>query len=143
MALVLALAWGTWGYYASKPTDVHDYRQVAVQSAQSAYYSVSTMELTVGAQLDGNTLDPYVRSALDESTRAVAGAAKRFAGEAPVDAATTQMRDQLGPLLLATTRALGDLQMAEQSGDDQALRRCVEALRPIADRLSEFIESHQ
>ena len=94
MALVLALAWGTWGYYASKPTDVHDYRQVAVQSAQSAYYSVSTMELTVGAQLDGNTLDPYVRSALDESTRAVAGAAKRFAGEAPVDAATTQMRDQ-------------------------------------------------
>jgi hypothetical protein len=142
VAVVLALAWGVVGYYTSKPTDFHDYREAAVHAAQSAHYSLSTTDQTVRAHLRGQTFDGYVRSTLDDSAKATAGAAKQFAGEAPVDAATVRMRDELGPLLLAATHALGDLQRAEQSGDDGELRRGVEALPPIDERLSEFIEAH-
>jgi hypothetical protein len=143
VAVAALLVWALVGYYVTKPTDFHDYRKGAVQAAQSVYYSVRAAERTVQAQLDGRTFDTYVRSALDDAVKATAGAAKQFAGEAPVDAATTRMRDQLGPLLLTAARTLGDVQMAEQSGDEAALRRSMQALRPVGDRLSDFIESYQ
>jgi hypothetical protein len=143
VAVAALLVWALVGYYATKPTDFHAYRKGAVQAAQSAYYSVWAAERTVQAQLDGRTFDTYVRSALDDAVKATAGAAKQFAGEAPVDAATNRMRDQLGPLLLTATRTLGDVQMAEQSGDETAVRRSMQALQPVGDRLSEFIESYQ
>jgi hypothetical protein len=143
VAVAALLVWALFGYYVTKPTDFHDYRKEAVQAAQSAYYSVWTAERTIQAQLDGRTFDTYLRNALDDAVKATAGAAKRFAGKAPVDTATTRMRDQLGPLLLTATRTLGDVQMAEQSGDQTALRRSIQALRPVGDRLSDFIESYR
>ncbi len=143
LVTALVLVWGTFGYFATKPTDVHDFRKTAVQSAQSAYFSVSTADIAVRAHLAGKTLDTYLRAALDDATKGVSGAAGEFANEQPVDQATTRLRDELAPLLSAAVRALHDLRKAEQAGDDAALRRYDEQLRPLRTKLDRFIERHR
>ncbi|HEX6497888.1 MAG TPA: hypothetical protein VF054_02530 [Micromonosporaceae bacterium] len=141
--VVLAVAWALFGFELTKPTDFHDYRITAVESAQSAYDALVTAKATGEAQLAGRTFDTYVESNLDDANKALAGAQKDFVGTAPVDARTTAMRDELGPLLAASTRALTNLQKAEQTHDDAGLRAALAAIDPIASRLSDFIDRHQ
>jgi hypothetical protein len=141
--VVLVVIWAIFGYFATKPTDVHDFRKTAVQSAQSAYFSISTADLAVRAHLAGKTLDTYLHAVLDDASKGVSAAASEFAGEAPIDEATTRIRDELAPLLAAAVRALQELRRAEESDDQQALRRYDQNLRPLRTRLNRFIGRHR
>ncbi len=131
------------GYLLTKPTDHHDYRKAAVQAAESAYNAVATVRLTGEAELAGRVIPPYVTTMVDDARRALAGAAKQFTGEAPPDATTTQMRDRLGPLLVAANAVLGEAESALQDNDDQALRSAIDALDQLSGRLSDFLEAYQ
>jgi hypothetical protein len=141
--VALVVLWAVVGYLLTKPTDFHDYRKAAVQSAESGYNAVSTAEITVRAQLDDKVTGPFSKTTLDWASSAVAGAWKQFAGVAPVDEATTAMRDELGPILLSAVRVLGDLTKAEDSGSPAATAHALGQLGPVADQLSGFLEQHK
>jgi hypothetical protein len=140
---LLAAAWGGAGYLMTKPIDHHDYRVAAVQSAQSAYNSVATVAVTGAAKLDGRVFAPYLSTVLDDARKALAGAAKQFADQAPPTVATAAMRDQLGPLLLTASSTVGEVQRAAADRDDRALRQALRSLDPVARELSKFIEDHR
>jgi hypothetical protein len=143
LLVLLVAAWGGAGYLMTKPTDYHDYRVAAVQSAQSAYNSVATVSVTGAAKLDGRVFAPYLSTVLDNARKALAGAAKQFTDQAPPDAATAAIRDQLGPLLLAANSTVGDVERAAADRDDQAMRQALRSLDPVSDDLSKFIEDHR
>lgn len=140
---LLAVCWGVVGYLLTKPTDHHDYRKAAVQAAESAYNAVATVRLTGEAELDGRLFPPYATTMLDDARQALAGAAKQFTAEAPPDDTTTQMRDQLGPLLVAANAALGEVESALQDNDDRELREAIDALDQLGGQLSDFLEAYQ
>jgi hypothetical protein len=140
---LLAVCWGVVGYLLTEPTDHHDYRKAAVQAAESAYGAVTTVRLTGEAELAGRVFPPYVATMMDDARQALAGAAKQFTGEAPPDASTTQMRDRLGPLLVAANATLGEAESAVQDNDDRALRAAIEALDQLGGQLSDFLEAYQ
>ena len=70
----------------------------------------------------------------------LAGASAQFASEAPPNAPSRRLRDELGPLLAAGVALLGDASAAE---DDAALRAAVQGLDKLAGRLDDFIEAHR
>lgn len=141
--VVVTVAWALFGFQLTKPTDFHEYRVTAVDSAQSAYNALVTAKATGEAQLAGRTFDRYVESNLDDANKALAGAEKDFVGITPIDARTTAMRDALGPLLAASTRALSNLQKAVHTNNQAGLRDALAALDPIVGQLSDFIDAHQ
>jgi hypothetical protein len=140
---LLAVGWAGAGYLMTKPTDYHDYRVAAVQSAQSAYNSVATVAVTGAAKLDGRVFAPYLSTVLDDARKALAGAAKQFAKQAPPTVATVAMRDQLGPLLLTASSTVGDVERAAADRDDRALRQALRSLDAVGRDLSKFIEDHR
>jgi hypothetical protein len=139
---VVALTWGIFGYYTTKPTDFHTYRKAAVGSAQSAYNALGTARLTGEAVLDDRLTAPYVTVTLGAARKAVAGAVKSFADVAPPDARTRAMRDQLGPLLVAANADLGDIEDATAHDDDAALRAAIGRATKTSDALDGFLEAH-
>jgi hypothetical protein len=143
LIVLLVLCWGGAGYLMTKPTDYHDYRVAAVQSAQSAYNSVATVAVTGAAELDGRVFAPYLSTVLGNARKALAGAAKQFTEQAPPSAATAAIRDQLGPLLLTANSTVGDVERAASDRDDQALRQALRSLDPVVRDLSSFIEDHR
>lgn len=141
--VVLTVGWALFGFQLTKPTDFHEYRVTAVESAQSAYNALVTAKATGEARLAGKTFGTYVDSNLDDANKALAGAQKDFVGVTPIDARTTAMRDELGPLLAASTRALSDVQKAADTNDEAGLRVALAAIDPITAHLSDFIDQHQ
>ena len=139
---LLAVCWGLAGYLLTKPTDHHDYRKAAVQAAQSAYGAMETVRLTSEAKLDGRLLSPYVTTMMDDARKALAGAAKKFASQAPPDDVTITMRDRLAPLLVAAGARLGDAQNAVEDHDDPALRGLLDPLGQVARELSDFLKAY-
>jgi hypothetical protein len=129
----VALAWGGAGYLSTRPTDFHDYRVAAVQSAESAYDALASAQLTADALTAGRVTAPYAESMFDDSRDALAGAFKQFAALSPPDDPTRAMRDTLGPLLIQANTVLSTLE------DDPASK----AARPVADDLDDFIEAHK
>jgi hypothetical protein len=79
-------------------------------------------------------------AAYDDATKALAGAAKKLADQAPPDDASTRLRDRLAPLVQTTERDLGD---AAEADDDDALRAAITGLDGVAGRLNDLIEQHQ
>ena len=139
VAIVLALVWGGAGYLVTRPTTFHDYRVTAVDAARSAYNALATARIAGTARLDRRVTEPYLESVLADSREALAGAAKRFAGESPPDARTAAMRDELGPMLVRASAALDGL---ENAGDDAALRAALGPVAEAADEVDGFLEAH-
>lgn len=140
--LLLLVAWGVFAYASSGPPDFHTYRVTAVQTAQSAHDGLIVTALTATAQLDGRALAPYVSTMLDDAGESVGEAAARFAALSPTDEQTVAIRDELKPLLDQTVTRLGDVRRAEANDDMRALRTAVAPLRPLAERLTEFLDRH-
>lgn len=138
-AVVLALLWGGAGYLVTRPTTFHDYRMTAVDAAQSTYNALATARLAGAARLDRRVTEPFLDSVLADSREALAGAAKRFAGESPPDARTAAMRDELGPMLVRASTALDGL---ENAADDAALRAALDPVAAAAGEVDGFLEAH-
>ena len=143
VAAVALVSWGIWGYFLVKPVDHHDFRTAAVHAAQSTDDTVQTVLLAGQAELSGQVLPTYLQAVLDDSQDTLGGAAKRLTGYAPPDAATARMRDQLGPLILAAQRGVGDVTRADRTGDDTALRAALTDLDGVGQRLGDFVEAYR
>jgi hypothetical protein len=136
---VVAVTWAGMGYLSTKPTDFHTYRVAAVGAAQSAYGGLATAQITSRALADGEVTGPYATSVLDDAREALAGAVKRLAAESPPDPPTTAMRDELGPLLLDTDRALSTMEDAATAVEQRA---AADGATATADALRRFIVDH-
>jgi hypothetical protein len=139
LAAVLLL-WAGFAYDVTRPADRRDYHRTAVQVAESAHDGVRTGWLIGREQLADRVFGTFVTSTFDDAEKAVAGASKQFASEAPPDEASTGLRDQLSPLLRDAARLLGD---ASEAADDNALRQAVDELGKLADQLDAFVEANQ
>src|SRR3954465_6673047 len=112
VAAVLVLAWAALVFADLKPVHYPDYHRTAVQVADAAYNGARTGWLAGTEKLAGRTFDPFTEAAFDDATKAVAGAADQFAAEAPPNAPSRRLRDELSPLLSATVRLLHDASTA-------------------------------
>jgi acyl-CoA reductase-like NAD-dependent aldehyde dehydrogenase len=138
--VALVLLWAGLAYDLSRPSDQSTYHRAVVQVAESAHDGVRTGWLVGREELSGRVFGTFVTATFDDAEKAVAGASKQFAGEAPPDEASTRLRDQLSPMLQSAARLLGD---ASQASDDNALREAVDALGKLADQLDAFVEANQ
>jgi acyl-CoA reductase-like NAD-dependent aldehyde dehydrogenase len=136
----LLLLWAGFAFDVTRPADQRDYRRTVVQVAESTHDGVRTGWLIGREQLAGRVFGTYVTATFDDAEKAVAGASKQFAAEAPPDKVSTRLRDELSPLVQSATRLLGD---ASEAADDNALREAVDALDKLADQLDAFVEANQ
>jgi hypothetical protein len=134
-----ALMWVGVAYQASRPPDYDAYHRTATQVARAAHDAVRTGWLTGRQELAGKVFPTYATVAFDDAAKALAGAQKTFASEAPPDGTARALRDELAPLLAAATTLLGD---AAGAADDAALRHAVDRLDDLADRLDHFQTAH-
>ena len=142
IAVAIVLAWAALAYCAGPPDD-HGYRRTAVQSAQAALNAVRTAALTADAHRAGKLVDPYESVIFDDAAGAIASAQSQLAAQAPPDAATQRIRDQLAPLLSDAARQLGDLDLALSGGDQPTAEARVTALRGLGDRLDDFVSRYR
>jgi hypothetical protein len=140
---LLAAVWGLLVFAVVKPVTAADYRRNVLQVAESAHDAARTGWLAGRQVLAGQTFSPYAQTAFDDAGKALAGAMKQFASEAPPGAASRQLRDQLAPLLDSALHALGDATDANDDDDQQGLRDAVDALGKAAGQLDDFIEGHR
>lgn len=141
-ALTVVVVLGALLAYVNRPTP-RNYESTAAQAATGGLAAVRTVRLAGFASLDGRTLDPYLSVVLGESADQVAFAQRRLSEQQPPDDASRHLRDQLAPLLAAAARLVGDAALAADKGDDTALRRAIEALGPVGDRLDDFAGAHR
>jgi hypothetical protein len=136
----LVLFWAGFAYDATRPPDPKSYHRTVVQVAEATYNGVRTGWLTGREELAGHLFSTYSDAAFGDATKAVSGAAKQFAGEAPPDQASARLRDQLSPMVLEAMRQLGD---AAQAENDAALRKAVDGLDALAEQLDAFVEANR
>jgi hypothetical protein len=134
------IMWLGLAYDLSRPVEPRAYLRTLVQAAASAHDAAQTGRLIGEQELAGRITGAFAAVAFDDAEKALAGAQKKFAGEAPPDRRSTALRDQLGPLLGQAVTALGDT--ARSSGDRQ-LRDGVARLGDLAARLDDFITANQ
>lgn len=140
LSVLLVLAWAALAFADLKPAHYPAYRRTAVQVAESAYDAARTGWLAGTEVLSGQAFPTFASTAFDDATKALAGANAQFASEAPPNAPSRRLRDQLGPLLAAAVVLLGDASAAE---DDAALRAAVQGLDKLAGKLDDFIEAYR
>lgn len=133
VAVVLLVVLG-WGAYAStQPPDRHEFRVTAVEAARSAHDALQTAYLAGVALRDGRTTALYVTVLMDGGTKRTAETIRKLAELSPPDDDMRALRDELAPLLTETVQRLGDA---------TARPTDVDALPPLADRLSDFLDAH-
>jgi len=142
VAAVVVLLLGWLGFSSTRPPDFHDYRKLAVESADSAYGAVRTASLAVTASLEHKAPGPYLSVMLDGCVRDASGAIGQFAQLPPPDAGTAAMRDELAPLLAEAVRQTGDVRAAADRADPTGLRDAAAGLQALAERLDDFLERH-
>jgi phage gp29-like protein len=108
--------------------------------AESAHDAARTGWLVGNEVLSGKAFPTFASTAFDDATKALAGASDQFASEAPPNAASRQLRDQLSPLLTTEVTVLAD---ASAATDDATLRTAVQRLDQLANKLDDFIEAHR
>ncbi len=133
VAVVLLVVLGYGAYASTQPPDRHEFRTTAVEAAQAAHDALRTAYLAGVALRDGRTTTLYVTVLLDGGTRRTAVAVHQLAELSPPDDGMRALRDELAPLLTETLQRLGDT-----AGDPTA----VEALPPLADRLSDVLDRY-
>jgi hypothetical protein len=140
VALGLALLWLGYAVHSVQPATYADYHRTALQVAESAHDAVTSGVLAGRQELAGQVFAAFSETAFEDATRALAGAAKQFAEDPPPpDPPSRALRDTLAPLLSRATVALGD---AAQAPGDAALRRAVNQLAALQERLDDFVTAH-
>ncbi|WP_067509453.1 hypothetical protein [Actinoplanes sp. TFC3] len=136
----LVLLWAGFAYNLSRPVNYQGFHRTMLQVAETVHDATQTGRLAAQQQLAGQVIAPFTRTVFDDATRALAGAEKKFAGQAPPDARSAALRDQLAPLLATAVTTLAD---TAQAGDDQALRTGADQLGELAERLGDFITAQE
>jgi hypothetical protein len=116
---------------------------IAVKVAQGALSAVRTADLAGRAGLNGRVTRTFLSPVLDSTADGVATARQELDRASPPDADDVSTRDELSKLLDEAERATSDLVTAFERGDGAAAHAAVDALGPVGDRLTDFIERHR
>jgi hypothetical protein len=135
----VVVLWAGLAYDLSRPDDYRGYSRTMVQVAEAAHDAAQTGRLVARQQLAGQVTRWYATAAYDDAAKGAAGAAKKFAGQGPPDAASQRLRDELSPLLASTVVALGDTAEAD---DDRTLAGGADRLGSLAGQLGDFVEAY-
>ena len=135
-----ALFWAGLAYNLSRPADYRSYHRTVLQVAAAAHDAAETGRLTGEQLLVHKATVLYADTAFDDAAKALAGAQKQFASQAPPDGKSRRLRAEMGPLLAREVTALGD---TTQATDDVSLRAGVRTLDGLAQQLDAFITAHQ
>ncbi|WP_199512532.1 hypothetical protein [Nucisporomicrobium flavum] len=136
VAAVAVLFWTGLAVELSRPGDFRAYHRAVLQVAQGAHDAAQTAKLAARLKAAHRTTPAFTAAAFDDAAKALAGAQKQFAGQAPPDERSARLRDRLGPLLAREITLLGDVMRAD---DDTALRFGARALDGLARQLDDFI----
>lgn len=139
-ALVAVVAVWMGGYaFLSRAPDATAYRELCVQSAQSALDGLSTARLSTGRGL----LDTYQTVLSDDGRKLIGQARTQLAGQVPPDDRSARRRDALMPLLDQAERIYADLENARSDGDEQAVRDAVARSTAIEQQLRGFVDGNR
>ncbi|MEV4701837.1 hypothetical protein [Actinoplanes sp. NPDC049316] len=136
VAAVAVVFWAGLAVQLSRADDFRAYHRTVVQVAQGAHDAAQTAKLTAQIKAGHRATAAFTQAAFDDAAKALAGAQKQFAGQAPPGERGARLRDRLAPLLARETTAFGDVLRA---GDDAALRAGARELDDVARQLNDFI----
>lgn len=122
IAAILVVWAGGYAFMTRAP-DATAYREMCVQSAQSALDGLATARMST----DEGLLSPYRTSMSDDAQKLIAQARSQMTGQTPPDERSAQRRDTLIPLLDQAERAFEDLQAGGGGGHLTELERQLRA----------------
>lgn len=120
-----------------------DYEGKAVTTAEGALAAVGSVELLIGAALDGDTFLGYVGTVVSEQEDVLDGLGSTFGSvQPPPGRGSESVRAELVALLDDALGAVGDLRIAARRGDTGAEEPLLAELHDSADALRAFVEHH-
>jgi hypothetical protein len=137
VALVVWLGLG----YCATPPDAYEYRRTAVEQAQAALGAVRTVVAAGAAARDGRLVPPYLATVIDDAAGSVASAQRQLDAQAPPDAGTGALREQLVPLLMDAAREIAGLDRALSGAGDVAAS--LDRLAGLGDRLAGLVARYR
>jgi hypothetical protein len=117
-----------------------DFAHKSKDTAESVLSSVQTARLAARVGSGKDAFGPYVSVLLSESEDAVAKAQDSFDRIQPPDAWSDATRTRLGRLIVRSGDLVSQLRITARRGELDRLERQARALRPVAARLSRFID---
>jgi hypothetical protein len=118
------------------------YAGKAVTTAESALSHVETVRLAAGAAGEGHVFGPYLSVLISNQEDALSGAQATFASIQPPDAASDELRAELGRALSSALDDVAAARIAARRNRFDEVAAMVEPLGQDADRLRRFIEEH-
>ncbi|KOV82445.1 hypothetical protein ADL03_24280 [Nocardia sp. NRRL S-836] len=132
--LLAVVLLGVW------PESPSSYRSTVESSVQDAVSAVGTARLTAQSALSGNTFGAYESTALEDVGDNLTTAVTDVIELPPTDQDTRRLRDEVLPPLQDSARIVGDLDLAIQNDDRDAINACVAGLTAVGDRLATTLE---
>jgi hypothetical protein len=136
--VILAVWMGGYAFLTRDP-DTVAYREMCVQSAQSALDGLGTARMAA----DGDLLSPYRTSLDKDAQKQIGGARTQIAGQVPPDERSTARRDTLMPLLDQAETAYADLIRAQADEDEGGQHKALDQIRALEDQLRDFIDGNR
>jgi hypothetical protein len=118
------------------------YEGKAVTTAESALSHVETVRLAAEAAGQGHMFGPYLSVLLSNQEDALAGAQGTFASIQPPDAASDELRAELGQALSSALDDVAAARIAARRSRFDEVAALVGPLGQDADALRQFIEEH-
>ena len=109
----------------------------------SALTAARTAALFGRADSDGRMTQPYGEMLLQNARVASATAQSDIAEQEVPTSSSAVLRDQLVPMLVDVSAAVGDMRIAADAGDEGGVRSTIDRLDRLAEQLSTFVESNQ
>jgi hypothetical protein len=142
IALVAALAVWIVGYSLThREPDPVAYRTVCVNAAQSALDGLVTAG-TVSSEQQ-RLIDTYVTGTMNDAGGLLTKASTQLPGLTPPDQHSSELRDELTPLLTAANGLYGDAMRARGNGDAAGEQAAVARFGPIERKLQDFIDRNR
>jgi hypothetical protein len=135
IATVVAVWMG--GYiFLSRDPDATAYRELCLQSAQSALDGLGTARLAT----DDGLLPTYQTALNDDAQKLIERARSQVVGQVPPDEPSTRRRDTLVPLLDRAERLYEDLEGARTA---DGVRSVTDRMATLERQLRDFIDGNR
>ena len=131
------------GLFALLPRGYEAYRQSAVSAAQQAMGAVRTAQLIGQATLAGRALSPYSSRAVTDALSRASSAVADLTGQDVPDGQSQRVRDELTPLLVASTTQIADILSALAADDRPRLQVMVRAAATLGNKVNVFVRRYQ
>jgi hypothetical protein len=133
-ALFAVVLMGVW------PETSSGYRSTVESSVHDAVSSIGTARLTGLSALRGDTFSAYESTALEDAEKKLTTAVTDVIELPLTGQDTRRLRDEVLPRLQDSARIVGDLDLALQNDDQDAVTACVDGLTAMGEQLTTALE---